>query len=78
MKITIYGTGCCSNCEILYQNTLKAVSEIGLKADIIKETDMEKIIAANLMNLPAIAINEKVLAQGKKLSVEDIKKILNR
>lgn len=76
MKIKVYGTGCCSSCENLYNAAAKAVSELGIDADISKETDIEVIIAKNLMNLPALEINDIVVSQGRKLSADDVKKIL--
>lgn len=76
MKIVIFGTGCCSSCEILYKNTIKAANELDIEIDISKENDFEKIFEKNILSLPAISVNGVIAAQGKKLSVDEIKAIL--
>jgi small redox-active disulfide protein 2 len=76
MKIKILGTGC-PNCQNLEKNTRQALSELKIKAEIEKVTDMEKIMSYGIMSLPAIVADEKVLSYGVVLPVEEIKKLLS-
>lgn len=74
MEIKVLGTGC-SSCKALYATVEKVVKELGINASLVKEEDMEKILNYNVMSLPALVIDEKVVAKGK-ISESEIKKIL--
>lgn len=75
MEIKILGTGC-SKCGKLEENTKKAIEELKIDASIEKVTDFKKIIKYGVMQTPALVIDDKVVAAGKVLSVEEIKKYL--
>ncbi len=75
MKIEILGTGC-PKCKMLEENTKKALAESGKKADIIKVTEIDKIIEYGVMSTPAIVIDGEVKAYGKVSTTEEIKKWL--
>lgn len=72
MKIEILGSGCPS-CKQLEENTKKALEEIGKKCEIIKITDIAKIVEYGVMSTPAIVIDGEVKSYGKVASVEEIK-----
>jgi hypothetical protein len=44
------------------------VKELNLDAQIVKEEDMLKIMEYNVLSLPALVVDGKVVAKGKKLS----------
>ncbi len=75
MKIEILGTGC-PKCKLLEANAKKAVDEKKIKAEIIKVTEIDKIIEYGVMSTPAIVIDGEVKSYGKLVDVEDIKKWL--
>lgn len=75
MKITVLGTGC-SKCKSLHATVLKVVEEMGLNAEVIKQEDMMEIMKYNVMTLPALVIDEKVVAKGQ-LRPEQVSEILN-
>ena len=75
MKIEILGTGC-PKCKQLEANARKALEEVGKKAEIVKVTDINKIVDYGIMSTPAIAIDGKVKSSGKVADVEEIKKRL--
>lgn len=77
MNIKILGTGC-AGCKSLHANVEEAVKELEISAEVVKEEDMLKILAYNVMKLPALVIDEKVITAGKKLSKTEIKEILQR
>ncbi len=74
MEIKVLGTGC-STCKALYATVEKVIKELGIDATLVKEEDMEKIINYNVMSLPALVIDEKVVAKGR-ISESDVKKLL--
>ena len=74
MVIKILGTGC-SKCKALYAAVEKVVKENGINAELIKEEDLEKIMSYHVMALPALVVDEKVVAKGV-ISEAEIKKAL--
>ena len=72
MKIEILGTGC-PKCKQLEENARKAVDEMKIKAEIVKVTDIGKIVEYGIMSTPAIVINGEVKSYGKISTVEEIK-----
>jgi small redox-active disulfide protein 2 len=75
MKIEILGSGC-PKCKLLEANARKALEETGKKAEIVKVTDINKIIEYGVMSTPAIVIDGKVKSFGKVADVSEIKKWL--
>ena len=76
MEIKVLGTGC-SKCRALYEATCKAVEELGLAVTVVKEEDIAKILSYNVMSLPALVLDEKVVSVGRKLSVSEVKALLS-
>lgn len=74
MEIKILGTGC-AGCKTLYAAVQQVVEELGLNAEVVKEEDLMKIMSYNVMSLPALVIDEKVVAKGR-MSKEEIKTVL--
>ena len=74
MVIKILGTGC-SKCKALYAAVENVIKENGINAELIKEEDLEKIMSYHVMVLPALVVNEKVVAKGV-ISETEIKKAL--
>lgn len=76
MEIKVLGTGCAS-CKALYAAVEQTVKELGLTAEVIKEEDLMKIMEYNVMTLPALVVDGKVVAKGK-ISPQEIKAILTK
>lgn len=75
MEIIVLGTGC-SRCKALEAAVKNVVNNNGLEATITKVEDMEQIIAYNVMNLPALVVDGKVVSSGKVLRESEIESIL--
>lgn len=73
MKIKILGSGC-PNCKTLEANARKAVAELGAQAEIVKVTEIDKIIEYGVMSTPAIVVDGEVKAYGRIPDSEEIKK----
>ena len=75
MKIQILGTGC-AKCKKLTEQAETAAKESGVTYELEKITDIEKIMAFGVMSTPALAVDGKVIAAGRVLSVDEIKSFL--
>ncbi|MCH4148527.1 MAG: thioredoxin family protein [Prevotella sp.] len=74
MEIKILGMGC-SSCKALYATVEKVMKETGINATLEKVEDMQKIMSYNVMSMPALVIDEKVVAKGR-ISEEEARKLL--
>ena len=64
MKIEILGTGC-PKCKKTSELVKEAVKELGVSAEIIHVTDINKIIDYGVMVTPALVIDGEVKVAGK-------------
>lgn len=77
MNIKILGTGC-PNCLRLEQNTKQALEELNLDVTVEKVTEIQEIMSYGIMSTPALVIGSEVVAYGRILEVEEIKKLLTK
>ena len=64
MKVKILGSGC-SKCNFLEQRVRDIVAENDLKdIEVVKETDLNKLLDYGIMMTPALVIDEKVMSVG--------------
>ena len=77
MEIKILGTGC-SGCKALYAAVETVLKENNICADLKKEEDIVEILKYGVMSLPALVIDGKVPDQGRKLTKDEIVKILKK
>ena len=75
MKVEILGTGC-PKCKQLTANAEEALKELNLKAEIVKVTEIDKIIEYGVMMTPALVIDGKVVSAGKVLTREQVKDLI--
>ena len=64
MKIEVLGPGC-ANCRKLEQDVNTALAELGIEAEVIKVTDLNKISSYGVLMTPGLVINGKVYSSGK-------------
>lgn len=75
ITIQILGPGC-PNCEILAANTQRAAEELGIHFALEKVTDLGKIMAMGVVLTPAMVVNGLVRAEGRLLTIAQIKALL--
>ena len=75
--IKVLGSGC-KSCHELYENTQKAVKDMGLNVEVEYVTDMEKVVSYGVMSTPALVVNEKVVSMGKVLKAADVEKLFHK
>ncbi len=80
-KIEVFGTGClmgCSTCKIETGLVTKALSDLGLTARVVQVDDIGDAQTRGIKHLPALAIDGVVKAEGRALTIEEIKVILQQ
>lgn len=75
MKLTIYGSGC-TKCNLLTRHAEAAAREIGASYDLEKITDMNQIIDAGIIRTPALAVDDRIVVEGKVPSANELKQYL--
>lgn len=69
---------CCKKSERTFENTKQAVAQLGLTDEVIQIGDNIEIAKYGVMQTPALVINSKVMAYGKMLSVDAVKKLIEK
>jgi len=77
VKIEILGTGC-PKCKKTKELTKEVVNELGVSAEIIEVTDINKIINYGVMITPALVIDGNVKVAGKIPSKPEIAKWIEK
>jgi len=71
-------SGGCSCCSQLYANVEQAVDELGIDCQPEFVYDINVALKYEVLQMPALVINEKVMSQGSELSVEKVKEMLKQ
>lgn len=77
MEIKVLGTRC-TGCRTLYETVTQAIAELGISAAIVKEEDITEILSYGVMTLPGLVVDGRVVSAGRKLSLAEVKELLNR
>lgn len=78
-KIESFGASCpmgCPTCRTPNDTIMQAINALGLQVRLVNSNDIGEAQERGVTRLPALVIDGKVKAQGKTLSVEEIKNIL--
>lgn len=77
MEIKVLGMGC-AGCRALYETVCRVVAETGADATVVKEEEIAKILEYGVYSLPALVVDGKVAAAGRRISASEVKKLLKR
>jgi len=77
MKIEILGTGC-AKCKKLTEVVEQIVQENSLNAEVVKVTEIDKIMEYGVMFTPALVINGEVKVSGRIPSKEEVLKWIRK
>ena len=75
--IKVLGAGC-KSCHEQYENAKEAVKSMGLSVEVEYITDMQKVMEYGVMSMPALVVNEKVVAMGKVLKANEVVALLRK
>lgn len=77
MLIEVFGSGC-KKCDVLTERATAAAKQVGQPAEVVKVKELLQIAARGVMSTPALAVDGKLLFQGRVPSVEELLEILKR
>lgn len=77
MDIKVIGSGC-EDCGRLYDNTVAALAELGIQAEVAKIGDLMEIVKLGVLSAPSLLVNGKLVVAGKVASQKEIVKILKK
>jgi hypothetical protein len=64
VQIRILGPGC-QNCERMEQEIMQLIAELRIPADLEHVRDPIKIGSYGMVSVPALVINDKIMASGR-------------
>lgn len=76
-RIIVLGA-CCGNSVQTFENVKTAVKILELPIEVENIGHFEEIAAFGVMSTPALVVNNKVYSQGRKISVVDAKKFIEK
>ena len=71
-------SGGCSCCSQLYANVEQAVEELDIDCQPEFVYDINVALKYEVLQMPALVIEDKVVSQGSELSVEKVKNLLKK
>ena len=77
MNIKVIGSGC-PDCSRLYDNTIAALAELGIEAEVEKVGDLIEIVKLGVMSVPSLMVDRKLVVAGKVVSQKEIVKLLKK
>ncbi len=64
LQVKVLGTGC-PRCQHLEDETRAALTAAGISFELAKVTDLEKILHYQVLGLPALVMDDRVVSAGK-------------
>ncbi len=71
LNVKILGSGC-ANCKRLEAVARKAISTLGIEAEVEKVTDYAEIMKYPILSTPGLVVNEKLVSAGRIPSEAEI------
>lgn len=75
MELLVLGEGC-EKCSALYENTLEAVRQLQLDAQVRKVEDLMEIVMLGVLSAPSLMVEGKLLLSGRVASAKAIAALL--
>jgi len=74
-QLKVIGPGC-PKCKTTYQNTLEAIKQSGVEAEVEKIESLEEMLKYNVLTTPVLMIDEKAIIKGRIAQVSEIIELL--
>jgi small redox-active disulfide protein 2 len=75
VKVQVVGIGC-ARCNELEKRVRDTLAEMNVAADIEHVTELRQFAAMGIFMTPGLAVDGKVVSQGKVPSKDELKKLL--
>jgi small redox-active disulfide protein 2 len=75
MLIEVFGSGC-AKCETLLKHTRHAVEQLGGEHQVVKVADYAVMAQRGILSTPALALDGKLVFQGKVPSTAELLELL--
>ncbi len=69
---------CCKKSSDSFENTKRAVRELGLNDEVLNIGDVAEIAKYGVMQTPALVIDSKVVSYGKLLTIDEVKRQIEK
>lgn len=69
---------CCSKSSETFENVKEAAKLLGIQKEVVNIGDYEVIASFGVMTTPGLVIDRVVYSQGRKLSVDDAKRLIEK
>ncbi|MBW8471531.1 thioredoxin family protein [Hydrogenophaga sp. SL48] len=76
LTVKILGSGC-ANCKKLEAVAREAATASHIEAEFLKVTDMQQIMAYDLLSTPGLVVNDKLVSSGRIPTVAEVQKWLS-
>jgi small redox-active disulfide protein 2 len=76
LTVKILGSGC-ANCKKLEAVAREAATASQVEAEFVKVTDMQQIMAYDLLSTPGLVVNEQLVSSGRIPTVAEVQKWLS-
>lgn len=77
MEIVVLGTGC-AKCKTVEKIVRAVVETNGIDATVRKEEDIVKMMAYNIMTLPALVVDGVVVVKGRVPKEKEVLELLTK
>jgi small redox-active disulfide protein 2 len=64
LTLHVYGPGC-ANCRKLEEIAKQALADAGVPGEVVKVTDMARIVEAGVLKTPGLAVDGKLVSTGR-------------
>lgn len=71
LEIKVLGPGC-ANCRKLEELVREALATTGIQAEVLKITDMQEIVAHDVLKTPGLVVGGKLVSSGRIPTVASI------
>ena len=73
LTVKILGSAC-ANCKKLEAMAREAATASHVEAELLKVTDMQQIVADDLLSAPGLVVNETLVSNGRIPTVAEVQK----
>lgn len=70
--------GGCKSCHVLAQRVEEAAEEMGIDVEVIKVTEINDIMAYDILMTPGLVLDEELVISGRVPSVRELTELMDK